>query len=260
MRGSLLAVWAGVALGGCALKSDVRRVEGQLADFRADAARADSARAVTLARILDQLDANTSEVRDSLRAQRQALFALRGEFRTDLTQVLRSLVAMQELMGQSQVGLNELRRQLEERPPVGPSPGGPDSSGAVGAAGPGPEELFELGIQQLRQGSRNTARLALQTVLDSFPQHPRAPDALFFIGETWEDSNPDSAVAAYEQVVEAYPESGRAPTALFRLGLIAERQGDAQTARLHFQRLIVSYPDSDEAERAREKIGRSARR
>ena len=101
MRKSLLWITAGVVLSGCALKSDVRRVEDHLAQIREDAARADSARAVTLGRILDRLDAFNAEMRDSLRAQRNALLGLRGEFRTDLTQLLRNIVAMQELMGQN---------------------------------------------------------------------------------------------------------------------------------------------------------------
>lgn len=260
MTKPFLCIAAGVALSGCALKSDVRRVEDNLAQMRADAARADSARAVTLGRILDHLDAFNSEMRDSLRAQRNAMIALRGEFRTDLTQVLRNIVAMQELMGQNQVGLSELRRQLEDRmaamaaaPPAAPG----DSSQAAAtppAQRTGPEELYQIGIQQHRQNSVQTARMAFRMVVDSFPSHPRAADALFFLAETYESEAPDSAAAIYERVIEKYDASPRAPTALYRLGLLAERLGNAAEARLNFQRLIASYPNSDEAALAREKI------
>lgn len=261
MRKSLLWITAGVVLSGCALKGDVRRVEDQLALMREDAARADSARAVALARILDHLDGFNAEMRDSLTAQRIALNALRGEFRTDLTQVLRNMVAMQELMGQNQVGLTTLRRQLEARMQAmaqAPPPTAPGDSTAPAATPPaqrtGPEELYQIGIQQHRQNSVQTARMAFQMVLDSFPDHPRAPDAMFFLAETFEAQSPDSAAALYERVIEQYDASPRAPTALYRLGLLAERMGNEPEARLNFQRLIASYPNSDEAALAREKI------
>lgn len=255
MRTVLILLAGGTALSGCALKGDVRRVESQVVQLREETARADSARAVALARILDRLDRLNADVADSLAEHRQSLMALRGEFRADLTDVMRQLVSLQELAGQSQAGLNELRRQLEDRqlaPP--PAEGGEPAGEGEAAAGPGPEEIFQIGIQQYRQGSPTTARMAFRTVLDSFPQHPRASDALYFVGETFEADDPDSAVATYELVVERYPEARRAPAALYKLGLLAEQRGDAQGARLHFQRLIVSYPESEEAERAREKL------
>ena len=41
---------------------------------------------------------------------------------------------------------------------------------------------------------------------------------------------------------------------LEELGLLYERLGDLATARLHYNRVIVGYPDSDEALLAREKL------
>jgi len=84
---------AAVVLSGCALKGDVRRVERQLQAMQEEAARVDSARAVELARLADLLDA----VGDSVEAGRRSLTVLRGELRTDLTEIQRQLVQIQEL-------------------------------------------------------------------------------------------------------------------------------------------------------------------
>ncbi|MCH8146152.1 MAG: hypothetical protein IIA55_15680, partial [Gemmatimonadetes bacterium] len=103
---------AAATLGGCALKGDVRRVERQIGEYREETARADSARAVMLARLLDDLaglQAQASSILDTLTSQRQAMVAMQGSFRGELTQVQRQLVTIQELTGQSQSVISQLR-------------------------------------------------------------------------------------------------------------------------------------------------------
>lgn len=247
---------AAVVLSGCALKGDVRRVERQLQAMQEEAARVDSARAVELARLADLLDA----VGDSLDVHRRSLTVFRGELRSDLTDIQRQLVQIQELTGQSQQRLSELRSQLEQRPAVPLVVGAP--GGATPAAGtpdglPGANQLFELGLQQLRRGSPQAGRMAFQQLITSYPDHERVPDALYFIGESWGTASPDSAVVAYEHVVRDHATSPRAPGALYKLGLIAERGGDRDAARVYYQRVLADYPRSEEAVLAREKLNSS---
>lgn len=249
---SLIAVV--VVLSGCALKGDVRRVERQLQTMQEEAARADSARAVDLARLADLLEA----LGDTVAVHRQSLTVLRGELRTDLTEIERQLVQIQELTGQSQQRLSELRSQMEQRPAPPPvtASGQPAGAGAdtVESDVPGPNQLYELGLQQLRRGSPQSARLAFDQLLTSYPQHERIPDALFFIGESWGTAAPDSAAPAYERVVKDFPNSIRAPGALYKLGLLAERRGDREGARVYYQRVLADYPRSEEAALARDKL------
>ncbi|MCZ6917596.1 MAG: tetratricopeptide repeat protein [Gemmatimonadetes bacterium] len=251
---------AGVVVTGCALKGDVRRIENQLTEYREDTARADSARAVMLARLLDDmalLQGLSGRILDSLRAQNRSIFAMQGVFRGELTDIQRQLVAIQELTGQSQVRLGQLRDQIAQR-----SIGAPTQAAGTGGEGadtrvadaPGPEELFEMGIQQLNRGSPTTARIAFRRVLDDHAESARAADALYWIGESFRAEEPDSAVAAFEAVVERFPNSSRAPMALYKIGLDAERRGDEAAARLAFQRVVAGYPRSDEADLARDKL------
>jgi tol-pal system protein YbgF len=239
---------------GCALKGDVRRVENQVIALREETARADSARAVMLARALDELDDLARAVADSAQSQRRALLALQGQMRSDLTEVQRQLVAIQELTGQSQARLNDLRRRLDTRPETVTAAPGDSTTGTQPQRGPGPEELYTLGIEQLRQRSYVTARTAFRELLARYGNHERAADAQYFLGDTFETENPDSAVVMWEAVVEHYPESRRAPAALYKLGLFFEQHGDQAAARLRYNRLLVAYPQSEEAELARAKL------
>jgi tol-pal system protein YbgF len=245
---------AAVALSGCALKGDVRRVEAQVQELRVETARADTARAVELARITALFEV----VHDSLDALQRRLLFMNAEVRSDLTEVQRLLLEVQELTGQSQQRLRELSRELERRaesPRVIDAAGSPDSTGAVVPTGvPSPDELYDVSLSQLRRGSPQTARAGFRQFLESYPTHDRVPDALFFIGESWAGSEPDSATAAYQAVVDDHPDSRRAPTSLYKLGLLAEERGDLETARLFYNRVIAGYPRSEAAELARQKL------
>lgn len=232
---------------GCALKGDVRKVELQVQALQGQLAKSDTARAAEQDTVL----AAVRLLQQALATQQAYLVQLRGDLRTELISVQQQLVAVQELTGQSQQRLTELRSRLEQRSqqpdphavPVGPS-GNP--------AGPGPDQMYDVSLQQYRRGSLATARLGFREFLRVFPTHERAADALFYIGESFEQAAPDSATAVYDQLVRTYPNSPRAPSALYKQGLLAEQRGDRTTARNFYGRVIAGYPRSPEADLARQ--------
>src|SRR5207245_6918729 len=96
---------------GCALKGDVRKVELQVDALRAERTRADAERAAQV----DSVRALLLAVQQALTAQQAYLVQMRGDVRTDLVAVQQQLVQVQELTGQSQQRLSELRARIEER-------------------------------------------------------------------------------------------------------------------------------------------------
>jgi len=243
---------------GCALKGDVRRVELQVEALRVERARADSQHVAKV----DSVRALLAAVQERLVAQQAYLVQLRGDVKTDLLAVQQELVSVQELTGQSQQRLTELRGRLEEQarqpvPALDTSRGG--AAVPVGPSGPGPEQMYDLAYQQYRASRYGTARQAFREFLRMFPTHERAPDALYFIGESFAGENADSAAAVYQQVVKTYPTSPRAPSALYKLGFLAEQRGDKAAARTYYARVIASYARSPEANLARDKLQRLGR-
>jgi tol-pal system protein YbgF len=234
-------------LAGCALKGDVRKVELQVQALQGQLAKSDTARAAEQDTVL----AAVRVLQQALATQQAYLVQMRGDLRTELISVEQQLVAVQELTGQSQQRLTELRSRLETRStqpdpnavPVGPS-GNP--------AGPGADQMYDASLQQYRRASTATARLGFREFLRVYPTHERAPDALYYVGESFEQSAPDSAAAVYEQLVKGYPNSPRAASALYKLGHLAEQRGDKTSARNYYSRVINSYPRSPEADLARQ--------
>ncbi len=223
-------------------------------------ARADSSRAEFLGEMLTQIVSLQRQVLDSLEAQDRQLGVFRGTIRSDMTEVQRQLMQIQELTGQSQQRLSELQGRLEERDQapmyVQPAEEADTSvaAGAQTATQSSVEEVYQTAVSLLNRGSPVTARTAFQQLLQQYPDHELAQDAQFHLAESWEASNPDSALAAYELVVQKYPNSPRAPTALYRLGLLAEQRGDTDAARVYYTRVISGYPQSDAAVLARAKL------
>lgn len=251
--GLILGVAILTAVAGCASKGDVQMVQGEVSLLRAESARRDSTRAAQLGDIIRQQQG----ILDSLNATRRAVGQFKGDFGTDLYNIQQQLVQLQELTGQSQQRLSELRGQLEARSaqiqeaaPAAPG----DSVRPQASANASADQMYEASLAQLRRGSTGTARLGLRELLKTYPDSPHAADALYFIGQSFSAENPDSASAYYTQVADRYSSSPRAASALYNLGLLAERRKDMAKAKDSYQKVVQKYPQSDEAALARDRL------
>ena len=200
---------------------------------------------------------------------------LRGDVSTRLVAIERQLVQIQELTGQGQQQLTQLRQQLArreeearraseaaaasaaaQRDSAADAPaGGAEPQGEAGA-----QEMYDAALGAFRRGSMNAARAGFEEFLRAAPGHPRAADAQFHVGETYaQGRNLERAVEAYGRVVDTYPTSPRAPAALLRMGRIDAGRGNRTQARARFNRIIADYPRSPEAADARRELAATAR-
>lgn len=264
-----------LATGACfATREDVQALHTDVQSLRAQNARSDS----TSRAALDRVVASLTVVHDSLGMLSARVVKMQGDVRGDLYNVGQQLLQIQELTGQSQQRVQELRASLEQRqsdiqsstqpaatPPSGGATSGaaPSTSGAPapapGAAGagatPGPNQLFQISLEQLRRGSPGTARTGLQTLLQQYPTSDLVPDAQFYLGEAYhQEGNAAGADSAYAAVVSGYPTSPRAPTALYKRALGMEEKGNVVGARGLLNELVQRYPRSDEAALAKERL------
>jgi tol-pal system protein YbgF len=260
----LAPVVVSLTTGACfATRSDVRILQQDVANVRASAAHADSARAAQIA----QLATTLGLVTDSIRASSERLARLQANAAGDLRSIQEQLVQIQELTGQSQNKLNELRAQMEERnaqmpaaaPTATPIPGDTTQPAAAtppaGPPSPGPATLYKLAYDQLSRGSHSTARTGFQDLLSKFPTSDLAPDAQYWIGETYlAEGNSGAADSVFNLVVTTYPRASRAASALYKHGLYLQKAKRASEARQVFQSVIDKYPRSDEADLARDQL------
>lgn len=217
-----------------ATRQDVETLQQDLRLVRSEAARDDSIRARQVQRLAD-----------SVTALNRRMVEFRAETRGRLSTIDEQLLRTQEMAGQSQSRVQEMRAVLEQARPAA------TDSGTT----PGPNQLYQLGRDQFMRGSNSAARTAFQELLTSHPQSDVAGDAQFYVGETFSaEGNNRAADSVYAIVVAQYPNSQRAATALYKRGVIAQQAGRNADARRHFNAVVSRFPNSDEAALARDRL------
>jgi tol-pal system protein YbgF len=260
-----------------ATRDDVRLLQTQMQALQTQEAHADSARQAQLDRVIEQLGL----VNDSLGHVNERLAKFQGDVEGSVYSMGQMLIQIQELTGQSQRRLQELRAGLEAQhnPPPAPtptpvatapesttvvgstavvSPPTPTPAGAGGAVAdgtPGPNQLYQLALDQLRRGSTGAARTAFQDLLQKYPTADIAPDAQFYVAETYaKERNTTAADSGYQLVVQRYPTSDRASQALFKHALVLQAANKVQAARAALEDVVKKYPRSDEAVLAKDRL------
>ena len=242
-----------MATGACmATRNDVRILQQDLSVMRAEAAQRDSARD----RRMQELLAILGRSNDSLLVVSQRLVRFQGDALDDTKKIQEMLIQVQELTGQSQRVIRELRSDLEQRAAEAPVPAAvPGDTTTRAPAGPGPTQLYEQATAQLRRGSTGAARDAFTQLLTRYPQSDLVPDAQYYVAETFAAENKVAqADSTYRVVATRWPNAPRTANALYKLGLSLERQGKTAEARAALEDVVKRFPRSDEAQLARERL------
>jgi tol-pal system protein YbgF len=239
MRRALPVVLAALFASGCATKSDVRNVRDDLYRMQA---RQDSA--------MHEIQRQNRLLLDSVRTTMAMTMDTRGTTANQMRQFEQNVSELGQLVGQIMGTLARIEQRLTvmEQRPLG-------AAGTVTPGGGTAEQYYATGVQKLGEGSFTAALMAFEQLVAEYPQHQRAPDAQFQLGETFYlQEQYDDAYAALEAVVERWPDTERAAAALYRAGAIAEERRDFERARAYYQRVREDYPGSDEARQAQQRL------
>jgi tol-pal system protein YbgF len=252
-RARRLLPFAALAMSGClASKGDVMLLQNDLRVMRDAQVQMDAAQRAKIDQLLAQIQRNN----DSVRAVSARIARFQGDVQTAHYDMGRQILTLQELTGQSQRRISELRASLEERnQSAGAAAPAPGDSGKAQQAGPGPGQLFQSSLDQLRRGSTAVARSGFEELLRTYPATEDAPEAMVYIAETYSaERNQAAADSVYGLVVQKYPASPKAATALYKQALSLRAAGKTTVARAAFNRILKDYPRSDEAQLAQEQL------
>ena len=253
-RGMLLvsgAVVLAMSTTACfASKGDVRILQDEMQALRSQIAQTDTVRRAQADTAMQLI----ARANDSLKLLSSRFAAFQANVSGGLYDMNRQLLQIQELSGQSQRRLQELRASMEARnEALNAAPTGAPTDTTKPEAGPGPAQLFQVAFDQMQRGSFGVARTGFQDLLEKYPNFEEAPMAQLYIGQSFaEEKNTASADSVYQLVATKYPQSKAAPTALYKyaLSLIAQKKNPA--ARGILNRIVKEYANSDEASLARD--------
>lgn len=134
--------------------------------------------------------------------------------------------------------------KVPEPPPVLP-----------GTPGISPTSAYNLAYNDYLNGRYELAITGFERFLKDFPTTSLAPNAHYWIGESYYSlKDYPKASQAFDVVVHEYPRSEKVAPALFKLGLAAAETGDPLKARTYLKRVIEEFAASNEAKLAKNKL------
>ncbi len=116
--------------------------------------------------------------------------------------------------------------------------------------------LYNLARQKLDAGQTAQARALLQDFLARYGKDELAPNAQYWLGETYyAEKKWNDAIVEFQKVLKEYKGSDKVPDALLKIGMAFQAQGDCQNALLFFEEVVQSHKGTPAAKTAQERAG-----
>ena len=248
-----LMLTAPLILSGCffATKSDFDRLQQDVVGTQASSNAADSVQRAYLI----EVTRTVRTLSDSVNALSRRVNAMKTSTESDLAAMKEDIQQLQDLSGQSEQRLRDMRAALEDKTQTAAPAASSDSGSAASSGAPGPAQLLQAGRDQLLKGGNTAARAAFAELIQKYPRSDLVPEAMFYTAQAYAaERNSDAADAEYASLVTKYPSSPRVPTAMYKRALSLQSQKKTAEARRMFQDIIKRFPRSDEAALADERL------
>src|ERR1700693_1023533 len=243
-------------LGGCffATKQDIDKLQADIVGTRVSSSAADSVQRTQLV----ELSRSVRSLSDSISALSRRVSAMRTASESEMTAMKENISQLQDLSGQSEQRLRDVRAALEEkRQQQEAAPTIPDSSSTTIApvTGPGPLQLLQAGRDQLLKGGNSAARSAFNELITKYPKSEYVPEAMFYTAQAYAaERNLTAADAEYSSLIAKYPKSPRVPTAMYKRALQLQAAKKNAEAKKLYRDIMKRFPRSDEAALADERL------
>ena len=244
---------------GCffATKQDIDKLQQDIVGTRVSSSAADS---VQRAQLID-VSRSVRTLTDSISSLSKRLAAMRTASESEMTAMKENISQLQDLSGQSEQRLRDMRatleekRQQQEQAAVAVPDSAAGSGPAAPSSGPGPLQLLQAGRDQLLKGGNASARSAFRELIAKYPKSEYVPEAMFYMAQAFSaERNMDAADAEYAALITRFPNSPRVPTAMYKRALQLQAAKKTAQAKKLYQDIIKRFPRSDEAALADERL------
>lgn len=246
------------------MKRRLGEAERSLAELQADTSGGVRAQVETLSRNQADFQAELDGVRVDLQSMqgsagdqeraneelRQELTLLRDELNLQLADYGQRLAKLETAVQAGSVAVPATKAAAGKAPAVVTPKAQPTP---VGESAP---ELYDRALKTIREDRQFAAgRELMELFLNRYPKDDLAVNAAYWVGETYyAEKNFEKAILQFEDIIQQYGEHPKVASAMLKQALAFEASGDANTAKLLLQRVIDTYPLSDEASKAKEKL------
>jgi tol-pal system protein YbgF len=136
-----------------------------------------------------------------------------------------------------------------------PSSGSSRAQSGSGADNPSLDAEFGEGLAALRTGNVSGGIARLQRFASQNPRHPKADNALYFAGVgQMAQSDFEAAAGTFERLLSSYPASDEAQAAMLKLAECRVRLKNAREARAVYTQVVNKYPGSAATNEATQRL------
>jgi len=193
---------------------------------------------------------------DTLTVRDSVAFTVLLDTRRELAEQRELLLSTRATTGSSSKEVTDQMSRLDARLDELTKRFAQNASRPAPAAGVDPGQLYDQASQDLTQGRYGMALTGFRDFLSRYPSSELADNARYGVGECFfAQSKFDSAAVEYSRVATDYPDGDKVPAALYKLALSEDKLGKTDAAKKTFQDLIKRFPDSGEAQLARDRLG-----
>ncbi len=184
-----------------------------------------------------------------LQSQIDALKADQARLRGANEQLLRELSDQQQRQKDIQLGLDDRLRKFE--------PVKVNLDGADFTVEPSEKRDYDSVMGVFRKGDFAAAQIGFAGFIQRYPNTGYLPSALFWLGNA-EYANKDysGALAHFKRLLNLVPKHVRASEAMLAISNCQIELKDSKLARKTLEELIKTYPDSEAAQAAKERLAR----
>ncbi len=175
------------------------------------------------------------------------------EFRS----VRENVADMTSRLGRLESKVNDLSTAVRtiNAPPVAPPPSGTGVPATSAVPGMSAEQAYQTALTDYTKGNLDLALQEFSDYVKTFPNTDFAPNAQFYIGETYRRKGDlPSAIDAYNQVIDGYKDNSKTPDAFYMKGVTLVQAGKPTAAKKEFTELIRRYPNTDLASKAKSQL------
>lgn len=228
------------------MKRRLAQAERSVVALRQDRSDRASERLEELARQQADLQAGL----DALRVEFQSVNGRLEDMSRERAGIRDDLALIQDDMGLKVAALEDRLDQLESAAAAEPAEPPPAEPAVL------PEARYQKGLELIqKQGDFAAGRREMEGFVKENPGHELAVNAAYWVGEAYYgEKQYENAILQFQEVIEKHPAHTKAAAALLKQGLAFRALGDERNARTILQKVVDTYPDSEEAKKARERL------
>lgn len=187
---------------------------------------------------------------DTLRVEFQSVNGRLEDMAQTSARIREDLSLVQDDLSLKVSALEDRLGKVEEAQallPVSPSPQSTET----------PEALYQRGLEFIqKEGAFGRGREQMEIFLKRFPEHELAVNAMYWVGEAYfGEKKYENAILQFQEVVQKHAKHPKVAAALLMQGLAFHALGDEKNARVILQQVVERFPKSEEAKKAKERLG-----